>query len=150
MKLYVFKSGSKLVPATSEDKDKVSKMPVGEPFQISYVKQRNPAFHRKYWSLVNVILQNLPESVEENLMQNHQFRIKTKEDVHFYIKLKNGFVEKKYIGKDGNIAWVPKSISFDKMDEMEFQDFFDKAVDTACELLTVESDEIMKEIMNFL
>lgn len=150
MKIWVYKSESKLNPATSEDKEKVNKMPVGEPFQISYVQQRNPAFNRKYWALVNLVLQNLPETVEESLMQNHQFRIKTKEDVHFYIKLKNGFVEKKYIGKDGNIAWVPKSISFDNMDEMEFQEFFDKAVDTACELLTVESDEIMKEIMRFV
>ena len=150
MKIFVFKTGSKLVPSTSEDKDKIAKLPVGEPFLISYVKVRNPKFLRKYWALVNIILENLPESVENNLMKNHQFRIKTKDDVHFYIKLKNGFVEKKYIGNDGNIAWVPKSIAFDKMTSEEFEEFFSKAVDTACELLTVESDDLMREIMGFI
>ena len=150
MKLFVFKQDGKLIPCTSEDKEKVDKLPVGEPFQIKYVEIRNVRFLRKYWALVNIILQNIPETVEENLMKNHQFRIKTKDDVHFYIKIKNGFIEKKYIGKDGNIAWVPKSISFDKMSESDFEEFFSKAIDTACELLTVESDEIMNELMNFI
>ena len=150
MKFFAYKQNGKLIPSSQSDKEKVDKLPSGEPFEIEYKRMRNPAFNRKYWALVGIILDNLPESVENNLMQNHQFRIKTKEDVHFYIKIKNGFIEKKYIGKDGNIAWVPKSIAFDKISETEFEEFFSKAVDTACELLTVESDEIIKEIMNFI
>ena len=138
------------IPACDSDMKKAQKVGVGEVVRAKSSDQRNVRFLRKYWALVNVILENLPESVEDNLMQNHQFRIKTKEDVHFYIKIKNGFVEKKYIGKDGNIAWVPKSIAFDKMNETEFEEFFSKAVDTACKLLTVESDDLIKEVMNFI
>ena len=41
MKLWVFKQNGKLTPATSEDKDKIAKLPAGEPFQIKYVEIRH-------------------------------------------------------------------------------------------------------------
>ncbi|MDR9419472.1 hypothetical protein [Gracilimonas sp.] len=138
------------IPADGKDEEKFRKVGVGEVFECKSIDQRNYRFLQKYWALVDMILQNLPESVENNLMQNHQFRIKTKEDVHFYIKLKNGYVEKRYINDKGNVGWEVKSIAFGKMKPEEFEEFFSKAVDTACELLTVGSDDIMKEIMNFV
>lgn len=149
-KFDLVKDKNHFIPAGQSDMVKCMKIGQGEIIRCRSVDQRNVKFLRKYWALVDIILQNLPEPVEEDLIKNHQFRIKTKDDVHFYIKIKNGFVEKKYVGKDGNIAWFPKSISFDKMNEVEFEEFFSKAVDTACELLTVESDELIKEIMDFL
>lgn len=136
--------------ADYDSEEAVKKISEGEVVRCKSVKQRNYQFLKKYWALVNVTLQNLPESVEQNLMQKHQFRIKSKEDVHFYFKIKNGYIEKKYIGKDGNIAWVPKSISFDSMEPEEFDTYFNDALDTAAKLLTVESDDLMQEVLNFM
>lgn len=138
------------IPATDSDQKKSRKVGEGEIIEAKSIDQRNYKFLKKYWSLVGVVLQNLPESVENNLRENHQFRIQSKEDVHFYIKLKNGYVEKRYINAKGNVGWEVKSIAFGKMSPEEFEEFFSKAVDTACELLTVESDDIMREILNFL
>lgn len=149
MKLFVFKSGSKLVPATSEDKEKIGKMPVGTPFEIEYKQRRNPKFNAKYWSLIRLFLDNIPESFQKDL-QNHQFQIRNKEDAHFYMKLKTGYIEKKFLDNKGNVAWVPKSIAFDKMDEMEFSEFYSKAVDVVCGVIGVEQSEIMNELLTFM
>lgn len=150
MKFNLVKHNGNAIPATDKDMKAYNKIGEGEVFEANSIDQRNYRFLQKYWALVDMILQNLPESVENNLMQNHQFRIKTKDDVHFYIKLKNGYVEKRYINDKGNVGWEVKSIEFGKMNPEEFEEFFSKAVDTACELLTVESDDIMREIMAFV
>lgn len=149
MRVFVYKSDGKLSGATSEDKDKIAKMPVGEPFEIEYKQRRNPKFNAKYWALIRLFLDNIPESFQKDL-QNHQFQIRNKDDAHFYMKLKTGYIEKKFVDKKGNVAWVPKSIAFDKMDEMEFSEFYSKAVDVVCGIIGVEQSEILNELMEFL
>lgn len=150
MKFNLAKSERGLVPATDKDKEKLNKVGIGEVFKCSTINQRNYEFLKKYWALVDFILQNLPEIKEEEMLTNHQFSLKTKDDIHFYIKIKNGYVEKKFIGKNGNIGWAPKSISFDKMDEKDFEDYFSKAIDTGAELIGVENDTMLKQLMEFI
>lgn len=147
MKFFLCKHNNHFLPATEEDEQKASKIGAGEIVEVTCTNQRNIKYHRKYWALVKVTLENLPETVEEDLQNKHQFRITSKEDMHFFIKIKNGFVEKKFIGKNGNIGWMPKSIAFDKMSEDEFSEFYDKALTTCAELLGVENDEIAKQII---
>jgi len=49
--------------------------------------------------------------------------------------------------------WIetPKSISFDKMDEIEFQDLYDRVKDVLFNvfLKKVSEDEFMKNLVNF-
>lgn len=150
MKFHLVKHEGVFKAADYDSEEAVKKISEGEVVEAKTTKQRNYRFLKKYWALVNVTLRNLPESAEQDLWENHQFRIKDKEDLHFYLKLKGGYVEKKFVGKDGNIGWVPKSISFDSMEPEEFDRFFSDALDNCAKLLTVESDDLMNEVLSFM
>lgn len=147
---HLLKTKDGFYPADQDAVDKAKKVNLNEVVEAKSIDQRNYRFLKKYWKLVDVTLHNLPESVEQHLQEKHQFRIKTKEDLHFYLKLKGGYVEKKFVGKDGNIGWVPKSISFSEMDQAEFDDYFSDALDNCAKLLTVESDDLMNEVVSFM
>lgn len=113
MKFWVFKSGSKLVPCTSEDKESVAKLPAGEPFMISYVKVRNPKHHRLYFGFLNVVYQNLPEKFESNWPDFDSFRKAMQMYAGYYTET---------ITLKGERRLEAKSIKYEELDEMEFSE----------------------------
>ena len=117
MKLFVFKSGSKLIPCTSEDKDKIANMPVGEPFQIRYVEIRNVRHHRLYFAFINKVFQNLPEKFDKNWPDVESFRRSMQMYAGYYDET---------ISLKGETHLQPKSIAFDKLDETAFSELHSK------------------------
>ena len=113
MKLWVYKLQTKLVPATSGDKDKFAKMPNAEPFMVSYVKVRNPLHHRKYFAFINKVYDNLPECYDEYWPDDRSFR-KAMEMYAGY------FTET--ITLKGDRQLQPKSIKYEDLDETAFID----------------------------
>jgi hypothetical protein len=45
--------------------------------------------------------------------------------------------------------YLPKSISFANMDEIEFHDLYGKLLNVACNLLDLEKDVLLDEIAEF-
>lgn len=117
MKLFVFKSGSKLVPATSEDKDKIGKLPKAEPFQIKYVEVRNVRHHRKYFAFIKAVYENLPEKFDRNWPDVDSFRRSMQMYAGYYDET---------ISLKGETHLQPKSIAFDKLDETAFSELHSK------------------------
>ena len=117
MKLWVFKHNGKLTPATSDDKDKIGKLPVGEPFLISYVKVRNPAHLRKYFAFLKAVYDNLPEKYEQNWPDFESFR----KGVQMY----SGYFTETVTLK-GDRMLIPKSIAYNELDEMAFSELHTK------------------------
>lgn len=117
MRAFVFKSGSKLVPATSEDKDKIAKMPIGEPFQIKYVEIRNVRHHRKYFAFIKSVFENLPEKFDKNWSDVDSFRRSMQMYAGYYDET---------ISLKGETHLQPKSIAFDKLDETAFSELHSK------------------------
>ena len=117
MKLFVFKSGSKLVPATSEDKEKIRKLPSGQPFQISYVEIRNVKHHRLYFQFIKTVYENLPEKFDKNWPSVESFR----RSMQMYA----GYYEET-ISLKGERHLQPKSIAFNKLDETAFSELHSK------------------------
>lgn len=117
MKIFCFKSGSKLVPCTSEDKEKIAKLPAGEPFQIKYVEIRNVRHHRKYFAFINTVFKNLPEKFERNWPDVDSFRRSMQMYAGYYDET---------ISLKGETHLQPKSIAFDKLDETEFSELHSK------------------------
>jgi len=150
MKFNLCKTPTGFSPATDADKEKVSKIGQGEIVSCRSVDQRSVEFNAKYWALADLVVENIPESTQKNLLENHQYQIKNSKAFHFYVKLKKGYIERKFVGKGGNIGWEPMSIAFDKMNEHEFQKFYNDAVDVALELLGAKADEMMSELLDFL
>lgn len=138
-----------LKPMYDSDFDEKKKLKTGEQYWATIKKARNYRHLKKYWALMKLTFENIPHSKEEELAK-HEFQIQSPEDVHFYVKLKTGYVKKRFVGRDGNIGWEPKSIAFDSMSQDEFNDFYDKAVQVCIDLLEADRQLIENELMNFM
>lgn len=66
MNFWAYKQNGALKPATSDDKQKVNKIAVGQPEMFKHVRVRNPKLHRKYFAFFGLVWGNLPEKYEQN------------------------------------------------------------------------------------
>ena len=129
MKINLVKVAGKLIPAMEEDQKKMQKaFTEGEVIEVSIKKSRNYKFLKKYWSLLNLVFENLPENFALVIEDQFYIPIPTVNELHYQIKMKIGLYEKK-LTWGGNTALQIKSIAFDKMDELEFSEFYDKVFD---------------------
>ena len=85
----------------------------GEIVSIEVKRPRNLAFHRKFFALLQLILEN----------QSHY---KSVDDLLDVCKIRTGHC-KTVATRDGDLK-IPLSISFAKMDDAEFADFYERAV----------------------
>lgn len=98
-----------------------------------YKPRRNMQFHKKYFALLNKVIQN----------QEHY---KNVENLHEVIKFKSGYYETIFT-QEGQSFVKTKSISFDKMDALEFSDFFNTAID---ECISLVGDKAVEDILKFI
>lgn len=142
MKLWTFKKSGTLRPCTSEDKEKIGKMPVGEPFMISYVKVRNPYHHRKYFAFVRKVYDNLPERFDANWPDPESFRRACQMYAGYFVET---------VSLKGERILMPKSIKFEELDETEFSELHSKVKNFIGQhiLPDIDPDIVEKEIEPF-
>ena len=141
MKLFVYKQSGKLTPCTSDDKEKMGKLPKGEPFMVSYEKQRNPKLLAKYWVLMHFAFKNLPE--------NYDGYWTVVDDMEEEILKAIGW---KKVTRDfkGNEVVKAKSISYKECSEEHFEQIYNRALDLIFRMIDVEDQsEEMKRLLEF-
>lgn len=113
MKLNLLKAHNQSLRAADAQAEKyLSKIPFGEQVVCTIKRPRNPKFHRKLFSLFSLVFEN------QELYDNFdRFR---KE-----IVMRAGFYEE-HTHLTGKVSYVAKSLAFDKMDETEFSELYDK------------------------
>lgn len=100
-------------------------------------KPRNVRFHRLYFALLNLVWQN-----------TEQF--KTVEHLLTVVKIGIGHADMVQT-QTGAEYWHPRSISFAKMDEVAFREFWDKSVDfIIANILPVGKSELENEVFALL
>ena len=109
MKIDLIKINNNLVPSLPDDEEKIAKWPRGTICQVDYKRPRNAAFNRKFHALIHVVFVN-------------QEKYRNKEDLLIEIKLKCGHYQE-HITTKGKVIYIPKSISFASMDDVEFSMF---------------------------
>jgi len=129
-----------LAPSLPTDEEKLSKWKVGEILRAKVIKPRNAKFHRKFFALLNIAFEN-------------QDKYTNFEDFRIEVELKSGNY-REHVTTKGKIIYIPKSISFASMDEIEFSQLYDKAIDVIinnfCQGSTYEEmDNKVLEIINF-
>jgi hypothetical protein len=92
-------------------------------------------FHKKFFALVELVFQN------QDLTDD-------KDNLRAYLTVKAGFYET--ITSDIGVMYLPKSISFAKMDEIEFEELFTKFLNVSSMLIGVDNGDIMNELNEFL
>ena len=150
-----------LTPAHQQDEDEMKKLPTTVPLRVKISQIRNVGHHRKYFALLNHAfecweppalshddmqracrLEIMPDEIEKNF---ERFR----KD----IAVLAGFFET-VIRVNGDMVFEPKSISFAKMDQDEFEKLYDKTIDVIVKhvLRNYDGDELRRvvdQIMEF-
>jgi hypothetical protein len=91
----------------------------GTIVQCTIVEYRNYAFHRKYFSLINLAWEYLTESQRTFFKENVDAFRKT-------VEVAAGHYEPVYSVARQSWLEVPKSIAFDKLSEADFEQLYEK------------------------
>ena len=122
MDIYLVKTENGLTCATDEDYEKMNKMRIGEVFKFSAKPQRNYDFHKKFFALCKIGLEYMTEN------QTEYFH-KSLDGFRKSMTITAGYYDPIYDYSKSQWHHSPKSIQFEKMDELEFREFYDKVKD---------------------
>jgi len=113
-----------VIPAYPSDEAVFESLKQGNMYKCDIRRARNPDHHRKGFALINLIF-------------NSQERYRTIEDLLVELKLMTGWY-REHVRSDGSLIYVPKSISFADMDQLEFERFYDAVIDIAIQKYGLE------------
>ena len=115
------------VPASAAAEHFLEKTKIGELVELKGAKPRNLKHHKLFFDLIDWVAENIDG-------------YDTPDQVLHVLKIRMGHCDFVPDGKGGLIA-APRSISFSKMDEVEFSNFHRRAIDVVLKLLPTGCDE---------
>lgn len=116
MKLLLCNTPHGLVPVYDEDLDAKKRLTLGETYEADVRLVRNPAFHRKFFALINTAWACLPEKRQNGFRSVEGFRK--------YVTVAAGYYDTYFSPLRGEFIEEPRSIAFDNMDNAEFEDLY--------------------------
>lgn len=144
MKVFLTKTKSGvLAPAHDDDREKLKRWSAGDLLQCTVTMPRNAAFHRKYFAMLQMVFDNLPETkwrIGSNIVE-----IRTVEELLWHVKFQVGHYEQK-MTLGGKIVYKPKSISFAAMDDEAFHEFYQKSLDAICRYFLPLNEAELQEL----
>lgn len=143
MDIYCCVTDIGLVPMYDSDYDEKQRLKVGDTVLCSIKRPRNYEFHKKFFALLRLTVTNLPHLIQQ------QMQIFTEEDMLDCLKVDLGLYTTVWHG--GKQIINTGSISFAKMDESEFERFFQRSVDVILRIYLRGTDRqaLIEEIDNF-
>ena len=144
MELNLLNTAGGLVPCDDNDYEEKRKLKVGQIYKATIKLNRNYRLHRKYFALINCAW----------AYQNERQTAFFKGSVEIFRKtmeMAAGHCERVYSIEHKEWRDVPKSIAFDKMDEAEFRDLYERVKDVlfATALRGVSEEEFLDALANF-
>ena len=144
MKLVCRVTQQGLRPLYGSDYDEHKRLKEGDEVVVEIKRARNVKFHKKYWALLRLTIDNMPEEVLDN------YHIHTAEDLNRIVKYFLGYADLVQVGELQYLQ--ERSIAFDKMSESDFETFYNRAVQLIASdfLKGVTGAEIEEEISRFM
>ncbi len=99
-----------LCPINDAGKEAVGRLAPQEVVSVEFRRPRNVMWHRRYWAALQLIFDN-------------QTRYKTVDHLHAAVKIMLGHSDLITL-KDGREVYVPRSESFSKMTQDEFEHYW--------------------------
>ena len=135
--IYVRRNGDKLVPITEWDRERLLDVPEGKDLSIKLSRARSTKQHRLFWSLMQIVV------------DNHPYYLRPEQLVE-WLKLRLGYVEE-IMFHNGEMMTKLSSISFSSMGQIEFQEFFNKALYViATEVSQTSEENLIAELERVL
>jgi hypothetical protein len=134
-----------LIPANEEAAEWVNRVKLGQPVNVTVTVPRNGGFHRKYFEMLRVAYDNheWPEIETQYGMARCSFDM-----FRDYVTVRAGYY-KPELTPTGKVRVTPKSISFAKMEQDEFEKLYSDTLDVIlAEFLTNWSTGDMENAVN--
>lgn len=137
MKFVCTKDKGTLRPNGVVGEEALAGVPEGGIVLVEMKQPRNPAHHAKFFALLNLIFKN----------QSHY---RTQDEMLDAIKVYVGHCDFMYL-RDGSTVARPKSISFARMDQLAFNDFYGRVVDIVCQYIVpdLDKEDLKRELEAF-
>jgi predicted site-specific integrase-resolvase len=132
MKLTMIRAGLNFLPCYETDKRIYSAVADGGQVMVEVKKSRNLMHHRKFFALLQSLLDNSD-------------RWQTVEEVLTVVLFSIGYAEK-VMTLSGKEILTRKSIAFENMDQLEFNELYKKSVDVISEYLGITPDELERNV----
>jgi len=141
MKFNLVKTKKGYLPATDEDLEKSRKVGIGEVIRCSSLDIRSVEHHRKFFALITLAWENLPEKYDGYFP--------TPDDLRYELIKRAGFY-REYTDLKGNKQYIPESIAFDKMGQERFEKLYSAVLDQVCRMLGLDAPELMDALTEFM
>lgn len=125
--LLLIRTGAALVPADDDSRDRIARMPRGQAVRAEVKRMRNLAHHRKFFALVEFVANRHP--VYDN-----------REKALVAVKVAAGHVDFLPNPETGELVAVPRSIAFDAMEQGDFEEFYERAVQGVLDHIVPQAD----------
>jgi len=148
MEAVFIKTLNGLIPANPPTEEWLHKVKIGRMVRGKFTQIRNSAFHRKYFALVNMAFDNWePGEIDSK----YGVPEKNFERFRHDLTILAGFYDVT-IRLDGSTRIEPKSISFAKMDQDEFEKVYSKTIDVLIKHVysKLSKDEINTMVERYL
>lgn len=144
MELNLLNTSSGLIPCDDADCEAKLKLKVGQIYKATIKLNRNYRLHCKYFALINCAW----------AFQNERQTAFFHESVEVFrktVEIAAGHCERVYSIERKEWVDIPKSVAFDKMDEAEFRDLYERVKDVLFSyfLKGITEEEFVKALINF-
>ena len=130
--VYLRKEPGGLVPDGERDRDRLKRFAIGDVMKAEVTKQRNYGNHKRLFALLTFIAET--SDVHDNVDKALEA-----------VKIVSGHVEWLPNPLTGEMYPKTKSIAYDAMDEIEFSEWFERAVDATIKHITPQMNRISIE-----
>jgi hypothetical protein len=136
MDIFLTRTLSGLAPADEEAKQAIRRWRIGETLKCSVRKPRDYTNHKRYFALLNLTFEN-----QEKYSSFEHFRKA--------VQIAAGHVDE-LITLEGEIVFIPKSIAYDALDEMEFCKVFGETMTVCAKILgDMDLDILQQEVLRY-
>jgi len=131
----IIKPELRLMAVNSSDLDEIVRLRQNTDYKFEVTHPRNYQFHKKFFALINLGFAN-----QDKVKDFTEYRtIKT---------MQAGFF-KMIITEKGKV-FIPESISFSSMDELDFAKVYKTVLDIICSETKLTGSEIENELISFM
>lgn len=143
MKIYLVNAASGFKPVSDEDYEAKKKLKSGEVYECEIRLARNYEFLKKAHALVNLAWEYLPERQTEGFRSKENFRK--------YLTVAAGFTDVFYSPITKSWEEAPRSWSFEKMSEEEFQELYEAIYGVIFKVFWrfIQEEEFKTNLANF-
>jgi hypothetical protein len=135
MQITLIKTLNGFKLAYNSDHELAKKIPLNEPIIYEWKNPRNLKFHKKFFALLNLVFEN-------------QERYNNLDHLRKDLTISAGYYDLR-LNIEGLEIREAKSISFAKMTDTEFSDYYNRIIDVVVKWLGIDKDDIIQNINQY-